>query len=161
MIPTTIFYSDPLCRVIRKRPCEVDLHARTEPHSRHAIFFIHSGSQVKNIVLNIILYSTIKRILSFATRDQRWKILVHFSAQDTIRPSLTRQPFTEKRRKKKKKIYIDRSHSTHLKFDKKNIFNYQLSQSERYPHTHTRTHARTNRSILLLALRSNRVYRAI
>lgn len=140
MIPTTIFYSDPLCRVIRKRPCEVDLHARTEPHSRHAIFFIHSGSQVKNIVLNIILYSTIKRILSFATRDQRWKILVHFSAQDTIRPSLTRQPFTEKRRKKKKKIYIDRSHSTHLKFDKKNIFNYQLSQSERYPHMYTRTH---------------------
>lgn len=91
MIPTTIFYSDPLCRVIRKRRCEVDLHARTEPHSRHAIFFIHSGSQVKNIVLNIILYSTIKRILSFATRDQRWEILVHFSAQDLL-PSIVNAP---------------------------------------------------------------------
>lgn len=36
----------------------VGLHARTEPHSRYAIFFIQSGGQVKNIVLNIILYHT-------------------------------------------------------------------------------------------------------
>lgn len=46
------------------------LHARTEPHSRYAIFFIQSGGQVKNIVLNIILYTTQpQRILSFATRE--------------------------------------------------------------------------------------------
>lgn len=31
------------------------LNSRTEAHSRYAIFFIHSGNQVKNIVLNIIL----------------------------------------------------------------------------------------------------------
>lgn len=36
----------------------MNIHARTEPHSRYAIFFIQSGGQVKNIVLNIILYTT-------------------------------------------------------------------------------------------------------
>lgn len=34
-----------------------NLRARTEPRSGCTIFFIHSGKQVKNIVLNIILQS--------------------------------------------------------------------------------------------------------
>lgn len=55
----------------------VNLHARTEPHSRYAIFFIQSGGQVKNIVLNIILYTTQpQRILSFATRECAWGSIV-------------------------------------------------------------------------------------
>lgn len=37
--------------------CVVSLRARTEPRSGCTIFFIHSGNQVKNIVLNIILQS--------------------------------------------------------------------------------------------------------
>lgn len=74
----------------------VNFHARTEPHSRYAIFFIQSGGQVKNIVLNIILYTTQpQRILSFATRDcarrsivrhimrrGRWIITMEFEQRD-------------------------------------------------------------------------------
>lgn len=55
----------------------MSFHARTEPHSRYAIFFIQSGGQVKNIVLNIILYTTQpQRILSFATRECARRIIV-------------------------------------------------------------------------------------
>lgn len=46
----------------------VDLHARTEPYSRYAIFFIQSGAQVKNIVLNIILQTTQSRRGYFHSR---------------------------------------------------------------------------------------------
>lgn len=50
----------------------VNIHARTEPHSRYAIFFIQSGGQVKNIVLNIIVQTT--RPLDTFIRDTRARL---------------------------------------------------------------------------------------
>lgn len=69
---------------------QLKLHTRTEPHRRYAIFFIHSGNQVKNIVLNIILYSTTQDTFIRDTRPQLEKSC----------------PFFKKKYEKKKKHQI-------------------------------------------------------